>query len=43
MKIVEQLKADARDKSTKEMIHLLWDTALLLSGFSLRNPAVLSS
>jgi molecular chaperone HtpG len=26
----------------KEMIHLLWDTALLSSRFSLMNPAALS-
>jgi molecular chaperone HtpG len=42
-KIVEQLEADPEDKSTKEMINLLWDTALLSSGFSLKNPAALSS
>jgi molecular chaperone HtpG len=42
-KIVEQLEADPENKSTKEMISLLWDTALLSSGFSLKNPAALSS
>jgi molecular chaperone HtpG len=42
-KIVEQLEANPEDKSTKEMINLLWDTALLSSGFSLKNPAALSS
>jgi HSP90 family molecular chaperone len=32
-KIAEQLEADAENKSTKEMIHLLWDKVLLSSGF----------
>jgi molecular chaperone HtpG len=41
-RIIEQLETDAENKSTKEMIHLLWDTALLSSGFSLQNPAALS-
>jgi molecular chaperone HtpG len=42
-KLIEQLNDNADNKSTKEMINLLWDTALLSSGFSLKNPSALSS
>jgi molecular chaperone HtpG len=40
--IVQELKrktdADANDKTAKDLIHLLFDTALLQSGFSLADP-----
>jgi molecular chaperone HtpG len=42
-KNVEHLEADAEDKSTKEMVHLLYETVVLSSRFSLKNPVALSS
>ena len=42
-KITEMLNADEADKNAKEMLSMLWDTALLSSGFTLTNPAAFSA
>jgi molecular chaperone HtpG len=43
IKLTNQLEADENDKSAKDMLSMLWDTALLSSGFSLVNPAAFST
>lgn len=42
-KVAELLKADENNSTAKEMIDMLWNTALLSSGFSLSNPSAFSS
>jgi molecular chaperone HtpG len=42
-KLTNQLEADENDKSAKDMLSRLWDTALMSSGFSLANPAAFST
>jgi len=42
-KITNQLETDENDKTAKDMLSMLWDTALLSSGFSLANPSAFSS
>jgi len=42
-KITDMLKADENSKDAREMLSMLWDTALLSSGFSLSNPAGFSA
>ncbi|KAK8880738.1 hypothetical protein M9Y10_003425 [Tritrichomonas musculus] len=39
VKLANQLETDENDKAVKDMLSLLWDTALLSSGFNLANPA----
>jgi hypothetical protein len=36
-RITNQIEADENDKTAKDMLSMLWDTALLSSGFSLSN------
>ena len=43
IKLAEQLENNQDDKSVKDMLSMLWDTALLSSGFTLANPAGFSS
>jgi len=43
IKITDMLKADENSKDAREMLSMLWDTALLSSGFSLSNPAGFSA
>ena len=43
IKLAEQLENNQDDKSVKDMLSMLWDTALLSSGFTLTNPAGFSS
>ena len=47
LKVVQELRsrveADKSDKTVKELIHLLFDTALLTSGFSLDDPNTFGS
>jgi len=43
IKLSNQLENDSNDKTAKDMISMLWDTALLSSGFSLNNPAGFSA
>jgi len=43
IKIIEMLEKDETDKNAKEMLSMLWDTALLSSGFTLTNPAAFSA
>ena len=42
-RISSQLDADENDKTAKDMLSMLWDTALLSSGFTLSNPAAFSA
>jgi len=42
-KLTNQLETDENDKSAKDMLSMLWNAALLSSGFSLANPAVFST
>ena len=42
-RIASQLDTDENDKTAKDMLSMLWDTALLSSGFTLSNPAAFSS
>ena len=42
-RISNQLEADENDKTAKDMLSMLWDTALLSSGFTLSNPAAFSA
>jgi molecular chaperone HtpG len=43
VKITTALEADENDKTAKDMLSMLWETALLSSGFTLSNPATFSS
>lgn len=43
MKIKAMLESDENDKSARDMLNMLWDTALLSSGFTLSNPASFSA
>ena len=43
IKITQMIKDDENNKDAREMLGMLWDTALLSSGFSLSNPAGFSS
>jgi molecular chaperone HtpG len=42
-KITSALEADENDKTAKDMLSMLWETALLSSGFTLSNPATFSA
>jgi molecular chaperone HtpG len=42
-RITNQLEADENDKTAKDMLSMLWDTALLSSGFSLSNASAFSA
>jgi molecular chaperone HtpG len=42
-RITNQLQADENDKTAKDMLSMLWDTALLSSGFSLSNASAFSA
>jgi molecular chaperone HtpG len=39
MRITNPLEADENDKTAKDMLSMLWDTAVLSSGFSLCNAS----
>jgi molecular chaperone HtpG len=43
IKIMDALEADENDTTAKDILSMLWETALLSSGFTLSNPATFSS
>jgi molecular chaperone HtpG len=42
-RVTNQIQADENDKTAKEMLSMLWDTALLSSGFSLSKASAFSA